>query len=113
MTTKVVVITEEGKKVRDGQDTVPIRYQMTTNEEAYQAFKEQHEEKVEVIMSREAKAQEETLVKRKESENKEYRLQYVRNILPKKFPCQSWFVEQRPSEVKFMNDHTTGQCKVS
>ena len=102
-----------GKNVRDGQDTVPIRYQMTTNEEAYQSFKEHNADKVEVIMSREAKSREEKLVKRKDSEDKEYRLKYVRNDLPKKFPSQSWFVEQRPSEVKFMNDHTTGQCKVS
>ena len=101
-----------GKAARDGADTVPTRYQITTNEEAYQGFREQYIEKVEQIMSREASNQEEKLIKRKDSEDKMIRLKYVRDILPKKFPGQSWFIEQRPSEVKFMNDHTTGQCKV-
>ena len=75
-------------------------------------FKDQCSEKVEQIMTKEAKHQEDTLVKRKDSADKENRLKYVRTLLPKKFPGQSWFIEQRPPEVKLMNDHTTGVCKV-
>ena len=100
------------KALKDGEETVATRYQLTTNEEAFHCFKDQCSEKVEQIMTKEAKHQEDTLVKRKDSADKENRLKYVRTLLPKKFPGQSWFIEQRPPEVKLMNDHTTGVCKV-
>ena len=100
------------KVAKDGEETVPTRFQVTTNEEAFQSFKEQYSDQIEQIMLREAKEQEERLLKRKDSEDKENRLQYVRTKLPKKFPCLSWFIEQRPQEVKLMNDHSTGMCKV-
>ena len=105
-------IRRPNKAAKDGEETVPTRFQVTTNEEAFQSFKEQYSDQVEQIMLREAKEQEERLLKRKDSEDKENRLQYVRTKLPKKFPCLSWFIEQRPQEVKLMNDHSKGMCKV-
>ena len=32
--------------------------------------------------------------------------------MAEKFPSKTWFLEQRPPEVKIINDHTTGLCKV-
>ena len=51
--------------------------------------------------------------KRKDSPDKNYRINYACNILPKKFPSFSWWLEQRPCEVKTMHDHATGLCKVN
>ena len=50
--------------------------------------------------------------KRKESADKEYRLQYTEEKLPFIFPGISWLLQQRPPDVVPMDDHTTGLCKV-
>ena len=58
-----------------------------------------------------SKEQKEKYGKRQDSADKEYRLKYAES-LPNKFPSKSWFIEQRPLEVKMMHDHSTGLCKV-
>ena len=101
------------KAVQDGEETVPTRYQVTTNEEAYLDFKESCSDKVASIMTKHSAELVAKYSKRVDSADKEYRLKYAREKLPQKFPGQSWFLEQRPPEVKMMHDHTTGLCKVS
>ena len=49
----------------------------------------------------------------KPSTDKDYRMELARDKIPKRFPSESWFLEQRPPEVQFCNDHATGLCKVS
>ena len=38
-------------------------------------------------------------------------MKYAEEI-PSRFPSITWYLEAKPSEVKWMNDHTTGLCKV-
>ena len=113
-----ITVTDPGKHkrirtaVKDGEETVPTRYQTTTNEEAYISFKESASNDIGSIMSKHAEEQIKIFEKRVESRDKQYRLQYARDILPKKFPGCTWFIEQRPPEIKMMCNHTTGLCKV-
>ena len=114
------ITTPEGAKhrrltvaVKDGDQAVPTRYQTTTDDEAYQGFKETCSEEVESIMLMYSEQQKEKYSKRQDSESKEYRMKYATEVLPKKFPSKTWFLQQHPSEVKMLHDHTTGLCKVS
>ena len=101
-----------GRAVKDGEETVPTRYQTTTNEEAYQSFKETCSEEVGIVMTRQSLELVEKYSERKDSEDKQYRLQHAREVVPGKFPGLIWFIDQRPPEVKMLTDHTTGLCKV-
>ena len=98
--------------VQDGAETVPTRYQTTTNDEAYAAFRESQAAEVGRIMSKHGSSLVQMYSKRKESADREYRLQYASQVLPSKFPSQTWYIEQWPPEVKMLHDHTTGLCKV-
>ena len=97
--------------VKDGEETVPTRYQTTTDDEAYLGFKETCADEVSHIMLEYSKEQKEKYGKRQDSADNEYRLKYAES-LPEKFPSKSWFIEQRPPEVKMIHDHSTGLCKV-
>ena len=98
--------------VQDGAETVPTRYQTTTNDEAYESFRESQSAEVGRIMAKHSLSLVEMYSKRKESPDKDYRLKHPSQVLPSKFPSQSWYIEQRPPEVKLLHDHTTGLCKV-
>ena len=97
--------------VKDGEETVPTRYQTTTDDEAYLGFKETCADEVSSIMLEYSKEQKAKYENRQDSADKEYRLKYAES-LPGKFPSKSWFIEQRPPEVKMIHDHSTGLCKV-
>ena len=112
-TTEPAKYRRPNKAVQDGEETVPTRYQTTTNEEAYLEFKESCQDEVASIMSKHSAELVGKYRNRPDSADKDYRLNYYREKLPHKFPGQSWFLEQRPPEVKMMHDHTTGLCKVS
>ena len=43
-----------------------------------------------------------------DSLEKQKRLAYV-DKLTDRFPCLSWYVRQKPAEVRPMSDHTTGE----
>ena len=101
------------KTVKDGDETVPTQYQTSTNEEAYASFKENCTEEVGKIMKNHAQTQIEKLSKRPDSEEKQHRIKYTLEKLGNRFPCQNWFMDQRPLQVEMMHDHTTGCCKVS
>ena len=97
--------------VKDGDETVPTRYQTMTDDEAYLGFKETCADEISQIMLEYSKEQKEKYGKRQYSADKEYRLKYAES-LHNKFPSKSWFIEHRPPEVKMMHDHSTGLCKV-
>ena len=99
--------------VRDGDETTPPRYQTMTNDETYQSFKENCSNQVKQIMEKHSEKRMAAIMKRPASQDREYRLQYAQESLPGKFPSPSWWLEQRPKEVKMMQDHTTGLCKVN
>ena len=100
------------KAVKDGDETVPTRYQTMTNEEAYQSFHESCADDIKVLMEEHGQSMEAVVAQRPESSDKQYRLQLARERVPGKFPSLSWFISKRPREVKPMDDHTTGLCKV-
>ena len=113
-----ITVTEPGKHkrltkaVKDGEETAPVRYQTMTNEETFESFKDNCSNDVKVAMEKYAQERLAAYRRRPESEDKEYRLKYAKNVLPNKFPSQSWWLEQRPKEVKPMHNHTMGLCKV-
>ena len=83
-----------------------------TNDETYQSFKDNCSNEVKNIMEKHSKERMAATLKRPESQDREYRLHYAQESLPGKFPSPSWWLWQRPQEVKMMHDHTTGLCKV-
>ena len=83
-----------------------------TNQESYDSFKESCSDKVDEVMRADALERRAVYEKRKESADKEYRLQYTEEKLAFIFPGISWWLQQRPPEVVPMDDHTTGLCKV-
>ena len=98
--------------VMDGCEAMPTRYQTTTDEEAYQGFQEKYSDEIMEIMKKHGQEMYEKFSTRRDSKDKEYRLQHALE-LGNKFPSKTWFLGQRPPEVKMLNDHTTGLCKVS
>ena len=101
------------KAVKDDKEDRPTRYQTMTNQETYESFRENCSVEVGEIMLRHSEEMVKIYKKRKDSPHKNYRKDYACNILPNKFPSFSWWLEQRPCEVKTMHDHTTGLCKVN
>ena len=83
-----------------------------TNEEAYKSFKENCREPVRALMEEHVKKILAKVSKRPESADKDYRIELARDRIPDRFPSMSWFLEQRPPEVKACSDHATGLCKV-
>ena len=135
-----ITITEPGKHqyvtkaMKDDGETVPIRlvfwfvlfwvwyilipgnfsrWQTMTNEEAYQSFKETCTEEVRSLMAEHGRIMLQEVSKRPASRDKDYRIELARDKVPNRFPSQSWFLDKKPPEVKFCNDHATGLCKVS
>ena len=84
-----------------------------TNEEAYQSFKETCTEEVRSLMAEHGRKLLQEVSKRPASRDEDYRMELARDKIPNRFPSQSWFMDQKPPEVQFCNDHATGLCKVS
>ena len=100
------------KAVKYGEETVPTRYQTMTNDETYDSLKENYTPKIQEIMQKHSQERCFAALKRPDSQDKEYRLRYALESLPQKFPSPSWWLQQRPKEVKKMHDHSTGLCNV-
>ena len=83
-----------------------------TNEEAHESFKENCREAVRALMEEHSGKMLEKVSKRPDSRDRDYRIELARDRIPDRFPSLSWFLEQRPPEVKACNDHATGLCKV-
>ena len=98
-----------GRAIEEEGETVPTRYQDRTNSEMYESFKEDYKGKVKVEMCKKANDMKIQLSKRKDTEDKQRRLDYA-NSLPEVFPSLNWYIAQRPRETKALTDHTTGLC---
>ena len=83
-----------------------------TNAESYESFMETCSEDVKIAMKKHSEEMVVCYENRKAGANKEQWLKYAKEILPNKFPSQTWWLEKRPREVKPMHNHTTGLCKV-
>ena len=88
---------------------MPTRYQDRTNSEMYESFKDECREKVKDEMTKHANDMIKKLTNRKESADKQQRLDYA-NSLKDLFPSFDWYIKQRPPETKPLTDHTTGLC---
>ena len=84
------------KAVKDGDETLPTRYQTMTDKEAYQSFYENCTDDIKVLMAEHGRAMEILFSKRPESADKQYRIQLARERVPGKFPSLSWFISQHP-----------------
>ena len=98
-----------GKAIEEEGETVPTRYQDRTNSEMYESFKDECREKVKDEMTKHANDMINKLTNRKESADKQQRLDYA-NSLKDLFPSFDWYIKQRPPETKPLTDHTTGLC---
>ena len=96
------------KAVKDGKETRPTQYQTMTNQETYESFKENCSKEVSEIMLIHSEEMAAIYEKRKDLPDKNYRINYAREVLLNKFPSFSWW----PCEVKTMHNHTTALCKV-
>ena len=101
------------KVIKDGDETLPIRYQTMTDKESYDSFKEYCSDDIKKVMESYARERYNTYSQRPKNADRDHRIAYTENTLPNKFPALSWWVQQRPAEVQLMHDHTTGLCKVS
>ena len=87
-----ITITEPAKHrrissaVKDGEEeTLPTLYQIITNDECYQSFKEICSEEIRSIMHTHAKCMHDMHSKRPDSEDKRWRLQYAEEVLSGNF----------------------------
>ena len=102
--------TRPNKALNDGQDTIPNRLQVLTDDEAYEQFKDNYEDKVKDIMKKYAEEKRQKFMSKKESKHKDKVLETL-NKMENRFPGISWFLGNKPPQTKANNDHITGNCK--
>ena len=98
------------RAISDGQETVPNRLQVLTDDEAYDMFKEKFEEKVKQVM----KQHSDKVRSKYEDKQQGTWKTTIMNILQRKenlFPSKTWFIRNKPPQTKANHDHTTGVCK--
>ena len=96
--------------VSDGNEKLPARLQVLTNDEAYAQFKENYEAKVKDVMQKHCQEIRSKYVQKPDScyKDKIFKtLERKENI----FPGKTWFLAQKPPHTKMNFDHTTGLCK--
>ena len=99
------------KTLKDDEETLPTRWQTTTNSEAYESFRELYSEDIREIMTHFARKYKEKFLDMPPSTDRTYRLKYAEEI-PNKFPSITWYLDKKPPEIKLMHDYSTGLCKV-
>ena len=103
---------EKKRKENGGsEEIVPTRWQHLSQREQYANFKEDCGEEISEVMRKHAEDGIRKLQNRPDSEDKDKRLDLYRNMHDK-FPSESWYLDQKPPEVKPLCDHTTGLCRV-
>ena len=96
--------------ITDGNEKVPARLQVLTNDEAYEQFKDNYKEKVHDVMKEHCEKIRLKYEKIPDSANK---LKILESLERKEnlFPGKTWFLQQKPPETKVNKDHSTGLCK--
>ena len=105
---------KEKKKKRSKEETeeiVPTRWQHLSQREQYANFKDECSSDISEVMKKHGEESISKLESRPDSEDKQRRLELYRNM-HEKFPSESWYLDQKPPEVKPLCDHTTGLCRI-
>ena len=96
--------------LKDGSETVPSRFQILTDDEAYAEFKDKYEERVKAVMKKECEGIRGKYRNKPEGVTKD-KVMATLNRKENMFPRKIWFVQRKPPQTKINNDHTTGLCK--
>ena len=96
--------------LKDGNETVPSRLQVLTDDEAYAEFKDKYQEKVREAMKKQCEGIREKYRGKCEGVSKDRIMRTLENK-QKMFPSKQWFVQRKPPQTKINNAHTTGLCK--
>ena len=102
---------KSSKDKENPEEIIPTRWQHLSQREQYANFKEEYGNKVGEVMRKKAEEKTSKLQNRPESDDKQKRQEFYANMHTK-FPSDDWYLSLRPKEVKMLNDHTTGLCKV-
>ena len=87
---------------------MPTRLQDRTDVECYQDYKDEYGAEVGRAMVQYGERLKLKVSKWPESEDRLKRLAFAEKVKGK-FPSLSWYITQKPAEVRPMNDHTTGK----
>ena len=93
--------------VQDGAETVPTRLQDRTDAECYRDYKDEYEAEVGRLMLQHGESLKEKVSRWPDSEDKRRRFDFAERV-PTKFPSLSWYILQKPDEVRPMHNHSTG-----
>lgn len=98
------------KVLNDGCETIPTRLQIMTDDEAYEQFKEDNEEKVKAVMKSYCDDKRLNYTNKKDSKYKARVLETL-DRMQDRFPGKGWFLKTKPPQTKANNEHSTGNCK--
>ena len=99
------------KAVKDGQEMRPTIYQVLTDQECYDQFKEHYNNAISIALAKYCQNLRDKMQTQNETPRKIARLERLARK-EATFPSKSWFLYQKPPETKPMHDHTTGLCRV-
>ena len=97
--------------MQDGAETVPTRLQDMTDGECYHDYKDEYEAEVGRVMELHGEKLQDKVRQWPYSEDKQRRLAFAEEVKTK-FPSLSWYILQKPAEVRPMHDHTTGDSHI-
>ena len=86
---------------------MPTRLQDMTDLECYQDFKDEYEAEVGRVMELHGEKLRDKVSRWPNSEDRQRRLAFALEV-KSKFPSLSWYILQKPAEVRPMHDHSTG-----
>jgi hypothetical protein len=81
-----------------------------TDDEAYEQFKGNYEEKVKEVMQKYCSEKRGKFTNKAESKHKDKVLETL-NKKENSFPGNGWFLRNKPPQTKAINEHSTGNCK--
>ena len=98
------------RAIKDGEETVPNRLQIVTDDEAYAQFRDNYEDKVRLAMKEHCEKKRQKYRSKSDSKTKTKVIETLHR-LENKFPSKSWFLSNKPPQTKANNEHSTGNCK--
>ena len=98
------------KSIKDGEETVPSRLQIVTDDEAYEQFRDKYEDKVKLAMKEHCEIKRQKYRSKSDGKEKQKVLERLQRM-EDRFPSKSWFLRIKPPQTKTNNEHSTGNCK--
>lgn len=96
--------------MKDGDETIPTLYQVVTDDEAYEQFKDHDRERVRVEMQKVCEEIRNKYMQKDDSETKQKTMEILRRR-ENLFPSKTWFLARKPPQTKLMDDHSTALCR--